>query len=246
MLINFIMEKLLSCDVEYGNATAFYSATKTKTLPYSLERLSNDEAFEYEWNGVLVKTDVHLKDEIALHEPQVLSRRLSFYASQNSCLFDMVSRFVVISYNDRPAKIAGREFKHQCANLYRQYAVKSGVRVPIGSCNYLEFESLNANVPDGFQEVFYIRDESKNADEHRWIVHHRLIVDPSVSELILRSCNPRFEGPLIGQGYLPRWFKRLFFRIRESKYPNLPIMTIGEVDLLAGKHACLHTGIRVL
>lgn len=236
------VSQALSLDVEYGNADSFYSGCSHKGSGHLGAPLN--KSINAEWAGSLTKTDISVQDKALLSDAGLL-RTVNFNIVSDSSLFDLVSRFVVYSKSPRPGYINGQSFPHADRNFYRQFPVKNNVKVPISDIGYLNFESLAAKVPAGFNEVFYIRGEGVSDLGFKWIVHHRLIVDPAKAKLILRSCNPRFEGPLPLNSIIPRWVKRPFFRIRENRCPNFPVMAVGEITLLAGGEASLTTQVRL-
>jgi len=239
-LIRLSHQGLLHLDVEYGNASYFYSGVKRKGAQHLGGAFRVREYLQ--WKGDLARTDVLISDDVSVRE-SCLERNLTFAIQGKSEVFDFVSRFVVYSFNDRAGYIDGKAFRHNSKNIYRQFAVKSEVSVPVGKGAYLKFASLGVQVPDGFEEVFYIRDESKDSLGYRWIVHHRLIVNPKKVRLVLRSCNPRFEGVIPFERFLPNILKRPLFRVREARFPNFPIMVVGEAMLSQGQAASLRTQV---
>ena len=244
-IIELINTNKLVLDVEFGNADSFYSGFKTNSLPHknSLPLKKKDIDSNWCWKGDLIRTNLNLKDSWLFNSKEKLNRKLSFYATEDSYLYDMVSRFVVKSTTSNSATIADQKYPHLSKNLYYQYQANTSVRVPISTSQYIEFSSESSLIPKGFKEVFYIRDETKDGEYYNWIVHHRLIVDPNECNLILRGCNPRIEGVLPLQNFIPKIIKKIFFRIREIKYPNFPIMTVGETCLPKNKSAQLATKV---
>lgn len=240
-LVRLSHQGLLHLDVEYGNASCFYSAVKCNDAPHLGGAFGDKEYLV--WRGKLVNTDILITDD-AFVSGDCLNRSLNFSIQSESRVFDFVSRFVVYSFNDRKGYIDDKAYPHVSKNIYRQFAVTSGVSVPVGETAYLKFSSLGAQVPEGFDEVFYIRDESKDLLGCRWIVHHRLIVNPKKVRLIVRSCNPRFEGVLPFEQCLPDILKRPLFRVREAHFPNFPIMAVGEAILKQGEDASLCTQVK--
>ncbi|AWB66749.1 hypothetical protein C2869_10075 [Saccharobesus litoralis] len=239
----------LEYDIEYGNATSFYSGAKSKTLPYLSEYYSNlrpdGNSKNYEWKGILERTNLVITEDSFLDNANRLFRRVEFEALSESNLFDMVSRFVVYSDCADAALIAGLHYPHKSSNLYYQFENFGSVEVPVSKTKKLIFKSGQSKVPAGFKEVFYIRDEAKTERGYRWIVHHRLIVDPKECQLVLRCCNPRLEGALPFQKMIPNWFKRIFFRIREARYPNFPFMSVGEYILQKHDNAVIETMVEI-
>lgn len=229
-------------DVEYGNASHFYSGVKHRGSPHLGGGLRCPGAFK--WGGSLIYTNVNLSDTLCL-SGKCLERQLSFDICSESRIYDFVSRFVIYSDDARPGRINGKDYSHKSNNIYYQFPVGGEVSVPVSKSQRVRFESLGAEVPKGFNEVFYIRDEGRDDKGYRWIVHHRLIVDPFQVRLILRSCNPRFEGRLPLEQYLPHTLKRPFFRIRECRYPNFPFMAVGEACLSKGCRASISTAVEL-
>ncbi len=231
-------------DVEFGNADSFYSAKKTATLPYDSTQFIENNLYHYEWAGRLNRTNIKLEDKIC-ESGKVLVRKLVFHFNAQSFLFDMVSRFVIFSNNKRPASIANLLVEHKCSNLYYQFSADHPLKVPVRDNQYLVFSTLNCIVPSGFKEVFYVRDEAVSDGKYKWIVHHRLIVDPAKAKLIVRGCHPKIEGILPCQNLFPECLKRYLFRIRERKYPGFPIMSVGEIEVAKGDCAQMSTRIEL-
>lgn len=244
MLKTYIDNGRLEFDVEYGNSVSFYSGSKTKTMPKINPSIFNGQATSVSWQGALKKSSIKLTEYWCVNNENLV-RKLSFDSVGDSELFDMVSRFVVYSPTPTPASIAEHSYPHNSVNLYYQYENVDKVTVPISTEENIVFEPGNSFVPKGFKEVFYIRDEAKTELGYRWIVHHRLIIDPDISELILRCCNPRFEGVVPFQQFLPKFIKKQFFRIREAKFPSFPFMAVGEYQLSAGDNAVIETQVSI-
>lgn len=219
---HLLQSQMLQLDVEYGNAQGFFSASKSgrHSLPVTPPAQSS------EYNTKIPGVSIAIIDSSVATNIE-LTRSTRFKALQESRLFDLVSRFVVLS-NDRPARIAATEIWHSSKNIYHQYAT-TDVIVPIGTNGYLRFSDNASTGHPLFENVFYIRDEAveKNGLK-RWIVHHRMIVDPQSTNLIVRCCHPKLEGPLPLQSIIPHALKKLLFRIRERRLPNFPLMSVGE------------------
>ncbi|TDM56044.1 hypothetical protein [Aliivibrio fischeri] len=226
MLNQFINSGDLIIDIEFGNQYGFFSGTRDGVCDKEIYgKKVIDRSFDVD-NCVAkgkVKEIINIKSDS-------LVRELDIHAIQDSFLFDFVSRFVVLS-NDRNAHISNVEIKHNNTNIYYQYSDDKPVKAPLGDKHWLEFINEGSSIEKYFDNVFYIRDESQSDGRYKWIVHHRKIVKPEYSELILRGCNPRIEGVIPYQEYLPRIIKSILFRIRERKYPNFPLMTVGVVNV---------------
>lgn len=231
-----IENNYLCLDLEFGNADGFFSGSKKNSCDSSIYLGCFNRTFDTEIKGV--KLTVCEKYDVS---DAVISRGVNYSINAKSRIYDFVSRFVVFS-NDRNAVINNISIRHKCSNIYYQYPV-SNVKVPIGDSCWLNFENNNSSNDDLFENVFYIRDESVDAGMKKWIVHHRKIVKPEVAELIIRCCNPRLEGPLKLNKYIPRFIANKLFRIREARYPNFPFMAVGEVDLHAGFNVQINTKI---
>lgn len=176
---------------------------------------------------------------------QELIRSTTFETQKKSSLFDLVSRFVVLS-NDRSASISGETIKHNSRNIYHQHAIDSAT-VPIGEKHLLKFSNLNTIGHQLFEQVFYIRDESIELNGmKRWIIHHRLIVKPETTNLIVRCCHPRFEGPTPLQTLIPHPIKKRLFRIREHSKPNFPFMAVGESPIASNTQIVIGTRVQII
>lgn len=224
----------LQSGVEFGNADGFFSSP---AINYCEMESRRSAVSRYEIHRA------HLEWADSLVVNGGITRRVDFSPLSNSELYDMVSRFIIYSDDDRPACISGKVVNHRSSNIYHQYDVPVEVRVPIGQYGYVSFSSAGAVVPPGFKEVLYLRDEAKVSGRWRWIVHHRLICDEAVAKLVLRSCNPRLEGVIPLENYIPDFFKRPFFRIRERRWPSCPLMAVGEVKIGGDEYAALSTNI---
>ena len=238
------LDGLLSLDVEYGNSDSFYSAIKSQSFPYYIDRLECNQLHLFKWEGRLVRSKVEIEDEVFKNADRI-ERALKFNFIDESSLYDLVSRFVVYSNNSRVAKILDKVIQHESSNLYHQYSANSSLCVPIGDDQYLHFSSAARKIPSGFDEVFYVRDEAVINGKYRWIVHHRLIANPNKANLVVRSCHPKIEGVLPGQYLLPKLLKHYLFRIRERKYPNFPVMCVGEIDIPKGECAFISTTVEI-
>lgn len=226
MLHKFINSGDLTIDIEFGNQHGFFSGAR--------DRVCDKETYckkvinrSFDVDNCVAKGKV--KELIDIGSDSLV-RELDIHAIQDSFLFDFVSRFVVLS-NNRNAYISEMEIKHNNSNIYYQYPDDKPVKVPLGDKHWLEFFNEGSSIEKYFDNVFYIRDESQPDGRYKWIVHHRKIAKPEYSELILRGCNPRIEGVIPCQKYLPRIIKNTLFRIREKKYPNFPLMVVGVVNV---------------
>lgn len=226
MLSKFINNGELILDIEFGNQHSFFSGTRdgycniSNYLKNSLDRTLQVG---------IPESSGQVMESVAI-KPSCLSRQLTFSSTNDAFLFDFVSRYVVLSDN-RNAYISNIEIKHNNSNIYYQYSANKHVKVPLGDSHWLEFSDLGSSVEPYFENVFYIRDESQSDGCYKWIVHHRKIVKPEYAQLILRGCHPRIEGVIPYQQYIPRIIKNALFRIREKKYPNFPLMTVGVVNV---------------
>lgn len=226
MLHKYIESRDLIIDIEFGNQHGFFSGTRDGFCDKeTYDEKVIDRSFSVD--NCVAKGDVK---ELVNIKSDLLVRELDLNAIKDSFLFDFVSRFVVLS-NDRNAYISDVEIKHNNSNIYYQYSDNNPVKVPLGDKHWLEFFDEGSSKEKYFDNVFYVRDESQANGSYKWVVHHRKIVKPEYSELILRGCNPRIEGVIPYQKYLPRFIKNALFRIREKKYPNFPLMTVGVVNV---------------
>lgn len=238
VFIKAIEQDFLSLDIEFGNAAGFFSGHKQAIC-------SNDiylENFERKFIANIQNADLEITEKFKINN-DILNRSVVYSARNELKLFDLVSRFVVLS-NNRPAYIADKSIFHSCSNIYYQYPVKK-VRVPLGDSNWLDFSDNNSPDFSLFDSVFYVRDEGVHNGMKKWIVHHRKIVKPELAKLIVRCCNPKFEGELPFQFFIPKIIKKKLFRIRELYYPNFPIMAIGEVSLSCDFKTEINTTIHV-
>lgn len=239
MLNQFISTGELAIDIEFGNQHGFFSGTRDGVCDKEIYcKKVIDRSFDVD-NCVAkgkIKESINIKSDS-------LFRELDIHSMQDSYLFDFVSRFVVLS-NNRSAYISDVEIKHSNTNIYYQYSDDKAVKVPLGDDYWLEFFNKGSSIDEYFDNVFYVRDESQSDGRYKWIVHHRKIVKPEYSELILRGCNPRIEGVIPYQNYLPRFIKKALFRIREKKYPNFPLMAVGVVNV-KNEHLNIKTELRL-
>jgi hypothetical protein len=226
MLSKFIDNGELTLDIEFGNHHDFFSGSRNGYC-----NISNYE------NKILTRTlDVEIPkskgkivESVAISDSH-LTRQLNFTSQDDAFLFDFVSRYVVLSDN-RNAYISDIEIKHNNSNIYYQYPADKPVKVPLGDEHWLEFSDLGSSIEPYFDNVFYVRDESQSNGRYKWIVHHRKIVKAEYAELILRGCHPRIEGVIPYQRWIPRVIKNALFRIRETKHPYCPLMTVGIVNV---------------
>lgn len=243
MLNELISNRLFNFDVEFGNAQGYFSGEAAGLVDPALYY----DSFERKMVGTIFDRVMNIHETYKRPSNteegyETAQRCLCFTPQQEFSLYDFVSRFIIES-NDRSGYIAGRSIRHLDRNIYEQHSV-SEVIVPVGESGWLKFYDMGRSVPDGFEAVFYLRDVSTTLDgRKRWIVHHRFIARPERAKLVLRGCNPRFEGPLPYEYFLPKVFKRLFYRIREAHLPNFPIMTVGEFPIPADRKVCIDTKI---
>ncbi|MFQ2235977.1 hypothetical protein ACK32R_09740 [Aeromonas dhakensis] len=220
-----IINDAIQIDVEFGNENTFFSGKKhielyQTSLDFDASVLSS---FEADIDGAKGRVTDRLEkvDDNAWH------RELTFNTHAESHLFDFVSRFVVKTKSPI-AYINDVMVKHKCSNVYHQFlSTDMVVEVPIDEDHKLVFRELSASQEKYFNNVFYLRDESVENGTYKWIVHHRKIVKIEHAKLILRGCNPKIEGVIPFQQFIPNFLKKPLFRIRESKYPSFPIMAVG-------------------
>lgn len=239
MLVDLIQRGELAPDIEFGNAAGTFSGHNRGIDGPDVYGAAMRRAFEGHIPNAKIKVEEWLNIDGRTGEHAV-----NFTPLEDSRLFDFVSRFVIIS-NMRPATIGTHKISHSDTNIYYQYAVDR-VQVPIGENGWVTFEDLGSTTSDGFEKVFYIRDERTLPDgRKRWIVHHRAITIRDRAQLILRGCNPRFDRALPMQRAIPRALKLRLYRIRESERPNFPLMSIGEIIVLSGQSTSLRTKVSV-
>jgi hypothetical protein len=239
-LTYYLKNNFLQCDTEFGNSNAFFSASKSGRSINSKYHLSDFKDYIAEIPGAALAVG-----EYRSFSDEKLERTISFKPLIDSNLYDLVSRFVVLS-NDRTAEITDKEVLHNSTNIYYQYKTTKAI-VPIGLTDYLIFSDLNSICHPFFENVFYIRDEGIEGNGlKRWVVHHRMIVKPECATLIVRSCHPRFEGPLPLQGIIPKLLKKKLFRIREKKWPNFPLMAVGEVVIPNNYNTEIRTQVKLI
>lgn len=221
-------------DFEFGNSMGFYSGTRF----YS--RNTGDAGSALRACSI-VGASFEVSDNFVAQQ-NGWKRELTLTSVGNSNVYDLVSRFVVRS-NDRPALIAGRTIAHRDSNLYYQHPV-GDVKVPVGDSDWIEFSDCGSLTPEGFDLVFYVRDEATELDGmKRWVVHHRMIAKPDMAKLVLKGCHKMLNGPLPLQFLIPRHIKFKLYRIRETALPYFPIMTVGEVCVPDGSAAIVRTRI---
>jgi hypothetical protein len=238
-VIDLIKNGFLTLDVEFGSAKGFFSGSNAGLSDPLMYQCSLQRTMQ----GGIGPAHITISEDF---EPNGITaeRTLVFKPESDIALFDLVSRFIVLS-DSRPATIAGKIFRHTSSNIYHQFPVKSA-RVPIGRDRWLTIRDNGTPDLPGFEQVFYIRDERILASGmRRWIVHHRQIALLDAAELVIRGCNPRIEGPLPFQWLFPRRLKEALFRVREVRFPNCPVMCVGEVSLPKGIAISLRTQIEV-
>lgn len=227
MFNQFIQNGDLTIDIEFGNQHGFFSGTRDNVCDIEIYNKNViDRVIDID--NCVAKGKVK---ELMSIENDSLFRVLELNVTQDSFLFDFVSRYVVLS-NNRNAYISDVKIKHNNSNIYYQHSADKPVKVPLGNNHWLEFFDLESSTESYFDNVFYIRDESQSNGQCKWVVHHRKIVKPEYAELILRGCNPKIEGVIPYQEWIPEIIKKALFRIREKKYPNFPLMTVGVVNVI--------------
>jgi hypothetical protein len=226
-------------DVEFGNSHGFFSASRLSSNFYEPGQVFKKNSF----SAKIKSASIRVSDFFESLDTGA-KRILSFDVLSHALLFDMVSRYVVIATGkNRSAVINGRLVEHRCSNLYHQY-IAGHVCVPVGENGWIDFEGTQEGMPKNmFEHVFYVRDEQHVQRGYRWIVHHRIVATSCAERLILRGCNPRFEGPAPAwiNDSIPNWIRQRLFRIREERFPNFPLMVIGENTLPAGHRITLTT-----
>ncbi len=228
MINNLLNTGNLALGVEFGNSHNFFSALENNPLLM---------------NAMIPAAKLDIIDTVKFETGQAI-RDLSFLALDESFLFDAVSRFVVYSRSNRPAYIADQKIWHSNSNIYQQYS-HSKPRIPIGDDDWITFEDNLSDYPAGFDNVFYVRDESCDEKGYKWIIHHRFIAKIESAELIVRGCHPKFNKPFKFQALWPAWLKRKLYRIRESDYPFFPIQSVGEVCIPENTKFFIRTKIQV-
>lgn len=238
-LSNLVSQQLLLFDVEFGNSHGFFSSNRLFPNLYIPGQVFKKNSF----SGQIKSASIRVNDCLETLGTGT-KRTLSFDFLSPASLFDMVSRYVVIDTGtQRSAVINGRSVEHKCTNLYQQYEADH-VCVPVGKNGWIDFEGTQEGMPKNFFEhVFYVRDEQHDQRGYRWIVHHRIVATSRAERLILRGCNPRFEGPAPAwlNDCIPNWIRQRLFRIREARFPSFPLMVIGENTLPAGHRITLTT-----
>lgn len=230
----------LNYGTEFGNSLGFFSSNRT--FP-SIYLTNKNNTINY--LGKIGSNEIRIS-ELFDFEEKYISRTVTFTSETGIKIFDFVSRFVIIdSSGKRSATINGESISHRSSNLYYQKPA-GNVLVPIGENSWLEFSGSQYGMPcQGFEHVFYVRDESTSQSGNKWIVHHRIVATEQAEYFVLRGCNPKFEGPAPKwlNSKVPSWLHRKLFRIRERKFPNFPIMTVAENAVQPGISVCLKTHI---
>jgi hypothetical protein len=229
---------LLKLDVEFGNSHGFFSATKAK------KQLLEAESGEINYEASFQDANLSVTDSCSIGI-DYFDRKVNFEIASESRLYDLVSRYVVLS-NERSAEISGITIRHTNSNIYYQYSASKTI-VPIGNDDYIQFGDIGTTQHESFDNVFYVRDEATESNGmRRWIVHHRMIVKEEALNLIVRCCHPIWNRPVPAQSLIPNFIKRQLFRIRERRYPNFPFMAVGEVSLPSGQLFDIKTRIKLL
>lgn len=236
-----VNQGLLRFDLEFGNSHGFFSASKHFSSFYEGNKVPGNTSYL----AKIKSAEITIEDSVG-SDGESIFRSSVFKIKSASRLFDMVSRFVVIdSSAGRDAVIDGHRIAHRSSNLYHQYPA-CRVRVPVSENGWLEFEGAQEGMPrEGFEHVFYVRDQGQTELGKIWVVHHRIVATVDAGALILRGCNPRFEGPAPQwvNSCMPPMVKNYLFRIREKKHPNFPIMVVGENEVPAGNAVTLNTKV---
>lgn len=226
MLEELLERKKLSLDIEFGNQYSFFSGSREG---YVIESYDFRNKLTRAFKAEIPKAKGELLESLEFSKKKLV-RELKFTPENEAVLYDFVSRYVVWS-SSKKAIIGSRIIEHSSSNLYYQYSSHNSVKIPISNKGWLGFDDSNSSLEPYFDNVFYIRDEAFDGKHYKWVVHHRKIVKPQYAEFILRCCNPKFEGVVPLQHYIPKIAKKLFFRIRERKYPSFPLMSVGVVNV---------------
>ena len=224
-LRNLIGSKLFT-DIEYGNRHGFFSLTKsTSSILKKAQPLSQNQI-----RVQLPGAPLLVQDTQWVGNTDMTRALRGQTDTEGAALYDFVSRFIVLG-DCRPAYIDDLEVMHAEKNIYHQYSATT-VRVPVYDEGYLVFSENGSTHPDIFDNVFYIRDERvTDSGERVWIVHHRLIAKKHLADFFLRICNPRLGNLTFGVSWMPKCFINATYRIRERRFPNCPVMTLGTVTL---------------
>lgn len=216
-------------DIEYGNQYTFFSARKNIKNYYNLNVSALD--FDISFQSKIKNASGLIIDKCIYQDDNTITRNVIFHPDKNCYLFDFVSRFIVTSTSPI-AYIANKKIEHTNSNLYHQYTSKNClVEIPLNDKWKVVFREINSSYEKYFHNVFYLRDEYSENGNFRWIVHHRKIVNINFANLVIRSCNPRIEGVIPFDKFIPKLLKKPLFRIREKHYPNFPIMAVGVVNV---------------
>ena len=220
---NLIKNNQLKLGVEYGNKYGTFNGSKDKRL--FLNNPNGEFGLE---SNFLDNKKVFIRDKRECSD-KVLKRKLSICPENNIYLYDFVSRFIIKTTSNKPAKINSRFITHRSRNLYYQEEAKFA-SIPIDEDNYVTFKNLNQYKHKGFDEVIYIRDEKiEDGKYFVWIIHHRLISNSKNNVLI--GCNRFYKGEIIMHKILPNFFKNPLYRIREKSLKNFPFMVINESNI---------------
>ena len=226
----------LMLGIEFGNRSGTFSANKSDDL--DLKKA----------NGIFVTSTKKLNNiEILIRDTRLLqrnifTRNIIIESKNNISLYDFVSRFVISTKSKRPAKINGRDIQHCSSNIYYQEKANYA-SIPLDEKRSIIFENLNSNEHKGFDNVIYIRDESKQNNNHIWVVHHRLISNNK--DKVLIGCNRICKGEIKFQRFFPNLIKKPLYRIREKSFSNFPFMTINETNIKSKMKLSIQTNIQI-
>lgn len=229
---NLIKDNILSFGIEYGNCFGTYSSMDESI---AINRKNTINTFLNKKN-IIIDESRELKNNI-------LNRKIHFIPNEDIKLYDMVSRFLIITNSDKPAMINGILISNKGSDQYHQYPVEDA-KIPINENFHLEFKNKNNILQKNFNDLIYIRDTKESKDGRKqWILHHRLIAK-SDQELKLVFCT-RFYNKTqnIIDGLCPRYIKKKLFRIRETTHPNSPIMSISQTKLNKNEKMEINTSI---
>jgi len=240
-------EKQIQFDVEFGNIFESFSGSRMYPDLYNCESKLIQRMATTRAN--IESAEIVLTDEIKISEKALIHRDVKFEIANDSLLYDMVSRFVVIdSSMKRPAFINNVAVNHNSSNIYYQFP-NATVIVPIGNEKWIKFNGSQQGVwENNFEHVFYLRDEAISRDGNRWIVHQRIIATENANTLAIRICHPLYNKPIPKRlnSILPEYIKMKLFRIREKRYPNFPIMTIGQNKVEKGRIILLRSNVELV
>lgn len=135
---------------------------------------------------------LRVEDEIA---GDCVDRRVEALTLEESVFMDFVLRFRFKKAMIEYAEIAGKQYRHEGTNIYRQYPVDEVFLK--GKGFDITLSILDREVPESMQPVMYVRDYK---DE--WVVHARMIPRRADKEVI-KICTA-----WAGTRPLPQWISR--------------------------------------